>query len=148
MPATGLKAFDTTIEKANIWLKLIMEELNTDDRHRAYLALSAVIHALRDRLPASEAIDLGAQLPMLIRGLYYEGWDPGCQPIKHDRDSFLQYIRDRFRAEPQLDAERIARSVFKVIARQVDQGEISDIKNILPKDLRQLWEPSPAQANL
>jgi uncharacterized protein (DUF2267 family) len=125
-----------------------MEELNTDDRHRAYLALSSVLHALRDRLPAGEAIDLGAQLPMLIRGLYYEGWDPGCQPIKHNLDSFLQYIRDHFRAEPQLDAECIARSVFKVIAKQVDQGEIRDIKNILPKDLRQLWEASPAQANL
>ena len=140
MPSTGLKALDATIEKTNIWLKGVMEGLGTNDRHRAYLALAAVLHALRDRLPSDEVIDLGAQLPMLIRGLYYEGWSPACQPIKHDRNSFLQYIRDQFRTEPILDAELVARAVFKVIAKQVDAGEIRDVKNVLPKDLRELWE--------
>ncbi len=72
MATTGLKAFDTTVEKTNLWLKEIMAEMGTNDRHRAYLALSAVLHALRDRLPMEEAIQLGAQLPMLIRGLFYE----------------------------------------------------------------------------
>jgi len=142
---SGLRAFDATIEKTNIWLKEIMKEMGTDDRHRAYLALSAVLHALRDRLPADEAIHLGAQLPMLIRGLFYEGWDPGCQPIKHDRDSFLQYIRNRFRSEPGIDADCVVRAVFKVISQRVDEGEIKDVKNVLPRDLRQLWEPNPAQ---
>lgn len=146
MPTSGLKAFDTTIEKTNIWLKGIMREMGTDDRHRAYLALSAVLHALRDRLPADEVIQLGAQLPMLIRGLYYEGWDPGCQPVKHDVNSFLQFIRDRFRAEPDVDADCVARAVFKVISQRVAEGEINDIKNLLPKYLRQLWEPNPEQA--
>jgi len=28
----------------------------------------------------------------------------------------------------------------------VAEGEINDIKNLLPKDLRQLWEPNPEQA--
>jgi len=79
MAMTGLKAFDTTIEKTNIWLKEIMQEMNTEDRHRAYNALSSVLHALRDRMPVDEVVQLGAQLPMLVRGFYYEGWDPGCQ---------------------------------------------------------------------
>jgi len=145
MATTGLKAFDTTIEKTNIWLKEIMEEMGTQDRHRAYLSLTAVLHALRDRLPVDEAVQLGAQFPMLIRGLYYDGWDPGCQPVKHNRESFLQYIRDQFRTEPGMDAECTARSVFKVISGRVAEGEIKDVKNALPKDLRELWEPKPAQ---
>jgi uncharacterized protein (DUF2267 family) len=143
---TGLKTFDTTVEKANIWLHEIMKETGTQDRHRAYLALSSVLHALRDRLTVDETAHLGAQLPMLIRGLYYEGWDPSCEPIKHDRDSFLQYVRMHFREEPDLDAECIARAVFKVISKRIDEGEIREVKNILPKGLRQLWEPNPAQA--
>lgn len=145
MANTGLKALDTTVEKTNLWLKEIMQALNTDDRHRAYLALSAVLHALRDRLMTDEAIHLGAQLPMLIRGLYYEGWNPGCQPVKHDQESFLQFIRDRFNAEPYLDAEAIARAVFKVLSKRIDEGEIREVKTVLPKDLRQLWEPAPTK---
>ncbi len=145
MASTGLKAIDTTIEKTNIWLKEIMENLETDDRHRAYLALTAVIHALRDRLPADEVVQLGAQLPMLIRGLYYDGWDVKCEPIKHDKSSFLQYIRNQFRQDPNLDAEMLARAVLKVISHRVAEGEIQNVKGVLPKDLRELWEPATAK---
>jgi uncharacterized protein (DUF2267 family) len=67
--------FDRTLYKTHTWLKEIMEVLGTEDRHRAYMALRAVLHALRDRLTVEEVAQLGAQLPMLIRGLYYEGWD-------------------------------------------------------------------------
>jgi uncharacterized protein (DUF2267 family) len=144
MPMTGLKAFDTTIEKTNLWLKEIMQEMETEDRHRAYLALSAVIHALRDRLPVDEVVQLGAQLPMMIRGLYCEGWDPKYQPIKMDRTSFLQYVRDYFRQEPDLDAEKVSRAVFYFLSRRVAGGEIKNVKGVLPKDLRELWEESPA----
>jgi uncharacterized protein (DUF2267 family) len=33
-----------------------------------------MLHALRDRLPPEIAVHLSAQLPMLVRGIYYEGW--------------------------------------------------------------------------
>ncbi len=71
---TGLAVFDTTVQETNLWLKGIMEGLHTDDRHLAYLALRATLHALRDRLGPENAVHLAAQLPMLVRGLYYEGW--------------------------------------------------------------------------
>jgi len=145
MAATGLKAFDTTVEKTNIWLKEIMEDMGTEDRHRAYLALTAVLHALRDRLPVNEAVHLGAQFPMLIRGLYYEGWDPGRQPIKHDRESFLQYVQNHFRTEPSLDADCMVRAVLKVISNRIAEGEIKNVMGVLPKDLRELWEPDPSR---
>jgi hypothetical protein len=38
--------------------------------------LGGMLHVLRDRLTIQEAVQPGAQLPMLIRGLYWEGWDP------------------------------------------------------------------------
>src|SRR6266851_4782007 len=80
MSTTGLEVFDTTVQKTNIWLKDIMQALGWEDRHKAYVALRITLHALRDRLTPEEASQLGAQLPMLIRGLYYEaGHQPGSQ---------------------------------------------------------------------
>jgi uncharacterized protein (DUF2267 family) len=140
MAATGVDAFDTTVHKTNIWLKDIMEEMGWSDRHRAYLALRGVLHALRDRLTVKEAADLSAQLPMLVRGFYFDAWDPNRNPIKHDKESFLAALRGYFANEPQIDAEAVARTVFKVIARRVDEGEIEDIQGILPKELSELWE--------
>ena len=73
---TGLDVFDTTVHKTHVWLNDIMQELGWEDRHKAYLGLRTTLHALRDRLTVEETAQLAAQLPMLIRGLYYEGWDP------------------------------------------------------------------------
>jgi uncharacterized protein (DUF2267 family) len=72
MRATGLEVFDTTVQATNAWLKEIMETTGPD-RRRAYHVLTAVLHALRDRLTVDEVAQLGAQLPILVRGLYYVG---------------------------------------------------------------------------
>jgi len=62
----------------------------TQDKRYAYRALRAVMHAIRDRLTVDETAQLAAQLPELIRGIYYEGWDPSRTPASyHDSKSFL-----------------------------------------------------------
>src|SRR3981189_922621 len=73
MSATGLEVFDKTVQTTNAWLKEIMEATGLD-RRRAYRALAAVLQALRDRLTVGEVAQLGAQLPILVRGLYYDQW--------------------------------------------------------------------------
>jgi uncharacterized protein (DUF2267 family) len=142
MSATGLEVFDTTLQKTSVWLNQIMTELDSKDRHLAYLALRSTLHALRDRLPIQEAVHLGAQLPMLVRGFYYEGWTLSGKPIKEHRAEFLSTIRACFGAGLPPDPEQVARAVFKVLARHVTSGEIEDVKHLLPKDLRDLW-PTP-----
>lgn len=141
MSETGLRAFDTTLNKTHTWLREIMEELRTNDRHRAYLALRSTLHALRDRLPIEEAVELGAQLPMLVRGIYYEGWKPSATPKRErSKDAFLERIRRDFPDEGDLFPERAARAVLKVLREHVTSGEIRDVKHVLPEPVRSLFE--------
>lgn len=86
---TGLAVFDTSVQDSNLWLKTIEVELGDCERQKAYAALRAVFHALRDRLQAPAAVNFAAQLPMLLRGLYYEGWTlPEAPARSHSRDDF------------------------------------------------------------
>jgi uncharacterized protein (DUF2267 family) len=140
MSATGLEVFDTTVQKTNSWLNELREMLGWQDRHRAYRALRATLHALRDRLTVEEVAQFGAQLPMLIRGFYYEGWDPTGKPERErHREHFLARIQQEVRDDERIDPERVARAVFTVLARRVTEGEIEDVKHVLPAKIRDLW---------
>jgi uncharacterized protein (DUF2267 family) len=133
--------FEGTLQKSHIWLNEVMAELDWQDRpHRAYVALRAVLHALRDRLTVEEAVQLGAQLPMLIRGLYYEGWTLKGKPHKerHEED-FLDHVKKAFKDNAAVDAGEVVRVVFKILTWHTSRGEIEDIKHILPKPLKELW---------
>ncbi len=139
MTMTGLEVFDSTIHKTNAWLDELMGMLDLDDRHQAYHALRTVLHVLRDRLTVEEAIEFGAQLPMLVRGFYYEGWNPAGKPLKLNKQEFLSRIRESFRGLAPAAPEKIARAVFGVLTRHLSEGELKDVKGILPKALRELW---------
>jgi len=135
MSSTGLDVFDTTLQKTNAWLKELMEELRWDDRHRAYLALRATLHAVRDRLDVGEAVQLGAQLPMLIRGFYYEGWSPAHTPVKaRHREDFLQEIEQYFAKDLPIDAAWVACGVFRLLESRVSEGEIAKVRRTSRRD--------------
>lgn len=142
MSASAIASFDTTVQTTNGRLKELSQKLEWHDgRQRAYLALRAVLHALRDRLTPEESADLAAQLPMLVRGFYYEGWRPGGKPVKvHTKAQFFAHVERIF---PELlpgDVELVVRAVFKVRSRRVAGGEIDDIRNSLSAQLRELWD--------
>ena len=141
---TGLDVFDSTVQKTNMWLKEILEELGWKNRHRAYRALRATLHALRDHLSIEEVVELAAQLPTLIRGIYYEGWQPNKNKGKERyKKEFLDNVLHYFEIDPDVDPEYISRAVFRVLCKRISEGEIKDIISILPKELKELW-PQPA----
>jgi uncharacterized protein (DUF2267 family) len=140
MSTTHHELFSNTLQKTHIWLNELTDELHCTDQHQAYLALRATLQALRDRLTVQEAAHLGAQLPMLVRGFYYEGWSPAGKPLKErHKEEFLGHVGRYFEKDEGVDPERVVRGVFKLLSKRITEGEIEDIKQILPPELRDLW---------
>lgn len=145
--STGLDTFDKTVQESNLWLKDVMERLNTRDRHHAYSTLRAVLHALRDRIGPESAAHLGAQLPMLLRGLFYEGWDPTGKPTKERHEAaFLAHIAKELpRAEPG-EVEQGITTVLDVLSKHVDRASAAKLAGMFPKELRKFWPAFIRQA--
>ena len=140
MSATGLEVFDTTLQKTNNWLNEAMRLLGSGSRQKTYLAFRSTLHALRDRLTVEEAAQLAAQLPMLMRGFYYEGWDPTGKPLKlRTREEFLDRIAQELEGAADMDPETLARAVFAVLEEKLSEGEIEHVKQSLPQEIRELW---------
>ena len=144
MSQTSLTPFESTVQTTNAWLHDLQERLMWSDPHRAYHALRADLHALRDRLSVDQAAALAAQLPMLMRGFYYEGWHPHGKPRKErHREDFLAHVAAAFGDEPENDAEEITQAVFAVLSTHLSRGEIENVKRGLPLELRSLWGSAP-----
>ncbi|HUU24818.1 MAG TPA: DUF2267 domain-containing protein [Methyloceanibacter sp.] len=138
--STGLDTFDKTVQESNLWLKAVMERLETDDRHRAYSTLRAVLHALRDRIGPESAAHLGAQLPMLLRGLFYEGWDPTDKPTKErHNDAFPAHIARELPRATEDEVEQGTLAVLDVLSKHVDRGAAVKIAGMFPQELRRFW---------
>jgi uncharacterized protein (DUF2267 family) len=137
---TGLDVFDKTVQESNLWLKDIMERLGTNDRHHAYSILRAVLHGLRDRIGPESAAHLGAQLPMLLRGAFYEGWDPTGKPTKERHAmAFLTHIGSELPRSDTIEVEQGVRAVFDVLSKHIDRGEAVKLAGMFPLELRQFW---------
>ena len=135
----GVETFEGTIQKTRGWLWDVMRELEVGNEHQAFAATRAVLHVLRDRLTVEESAQLAAQLPMLLRGLYYEGWRPARAPekIRHI-GAFVERVRDNLSAHPEIDPEKALHAVLKVLSTKVSEGELADIRHNLSRELEAL----------
>src|SRR5262245_19506986 len=146
MSVTGLEVFDKALQTTTSWLKEIAEEIGPD-RRRCYQVLRAVLSSLRDRLTPDEAAHLAAQLPMLVRGIYYDGYRPAGKPERiRTREEFLHRISEHFELTRSLGADEAARAVFKVLEHHRDPGEMAQVKQSLPQDVRALLRNNRGRA--
>jgi len=110
------------------------------DRQRAYHALRAELHMLRDRLTVEEAAHLSAQLPLLVRGIYFEGWHPAHKPTRERAmEDFLEQVGERLQGIEPMNPETATRAVLEVLERHVDPAEAAHVKHMLPRAVRELW---------
>ena len=136
---TPTQEFNAAVQATEDWIDDLMGRLDWHDRGRVYLALLAVLRALRDCLGRDEAIYVGAHLPPLLRGLCYEGWHPGGHRAATSRAAFLERVHDGVHRDPAVDAEQLARAVFALLAARLPAAELEDAKAATPKPLHNLW---------
>jgi uncharacterized protein (DUF2267 family) len=146
MSEQGLETIETTVRKTHEWITAIAEVSHLEKRD-AYKALRAVLQTLRDRLPIDDSAHFAAELPMLVRGLFYEGWRPSDLPVKMNREQFLAMISSKIVSDRFIDPVRITADVLSVVGRFISPGEVEKLRHILPNDLRDLWPASPATTN-
>ena len=128
---------DHSVETTHIWLNELAAELGTEDRRYAYRVLRAVLHAVRDRLTVDEAAQLAAQLPELIRGIYYEGWDPSRTPAHyHGSKPFLDRIASEALLAGDSEASYAAEAVMDVLRHHISAGEFEQVLGMLPPRVR------------
>ena len=142
MRLTGFDMLDASIQATNRWFNELMQELNWADRKKTYIALRCVVHAWRDHLPIQDAVYLGEQLPTLIRGMYFEHWDPFDKPLPlRSRAEFFSSLSSYLarNGEDGSDAEKATMALFRFLERKATYGEISDLQRVVPALLIDLW---------
>jgi uncharacterized protein (DUF2267 family) len=139
MSSTGYDVFDTTIQKTNELLKAIEESCGWErQRQHSYMALRVTLHTLRDRLPLENVAHLGAQLPILVRGIYYEGFSPTHLPKKMNREEFLETVQSQITFSHTQSIEELVKLVLGEVWKATDYHEMEKIRKVLPDDLKDL----------
>jgi uncharacterized protein (DUF2267 family) len=137
MSFTGVGHLDHSIDTTNAWLADVAGEFGTEDRRFAYRVTRAWLHALRDRLPVSVAAHFAAQLPELLRGVFYDGWNPSRVPVKYGPAEYAH----RFARDAGIHEDEVARVtglVTGVVRRHVSGGVLDEALDVLPRELRRL----------
>ena len=142
MARPRMDVFERAIQKADQWIDDLMTRMRWDDRHQTYEALGAVLHVLRDRMPVGEAVDLGAQLPLILRGLFYQNWDVSVSPEKYRHgEDFLAHVRAalfnlRLEFVPE---ENLVEAVAGVLTDRLSKGELESVRRVLPAEIREFF---------
>lgn len=143
MTMTGLRVFDETLHTTHTWLHELESRLGLDDRQQAYRVLRAGLHTLRDALDTNGTARLSAQLPMLIRGIFYEGWRPSAAPKRAaEMEDVLVAVRAALPSGTVIEASEAMEQVIEVMAMHVSPGEMSELRRAMPESLRALWQPA------
>jgi uncharacterized protein (DUF2267 family) len=130
-------AIERSVHKTNEWLSELSDDLG-EDRDDAWRVLKGYLQVLRDRLTTDEAAQLAAQLPMVVRGAFYEGFDPSRQPVKiRKREEFLSALAERAQLSGAGEAERVADAVTSLLERHITEGELDDVLSQLPSEVRE-----------
>jgi len=91
-------------------------------------------------VPLDLAAHVGAQLPLLVRGLYYDGWRPSDQPDKaRTLQGFLDRVADGLADGAPVDPRDAAQAVFRVLSHHMDPGQVGKLVEALPQPVQDLW---------
>jgi uncharacterized protein (DUF2267 family) len=143
MSSTGLDVFDKTLQTTHVWLNELCEEIGPD-AHLAWHVLGAVLRATRDRLSMDLAAHFGSQLPLLVRGTYYDRLRPSQLPSKlRSLDEFLDGIEAELAMNRPVNSRDATGAIFQILSRHVNRGQIEKVGQALTEDVRAIWHDDP-----
>jgi uncharacterized protein (DUF2267 family) len=132
-----------SIQVTNEWVHQIDEMVPWNDSNQSFRLMRATLQTVRDLLVVDEAAQLAAQLPIYLRGVYFEGWDPSKTPSQHrEKSDVIARICDDFKGGQLDDPENAIGIIFSFLNTRISAGEIEDVRGSLRKSLREIW-PEP-----
>lgn len=143
MSAQGLEVIDHSAHTAHEWIAELAARLEWSSKKNALRLLRTTLHQVRDHLMIDEMAQFSAQLPLLIRGMFFEGWVPKRTPSK-DRSGagFAAAIEDQLGETDDYRGTADISQVFHLLNARLSRGEIEDVRASLPGDIRAFW-PAP-----
>jgi uncharacterized protein (DUF2267 family) len=142
MATTGLEVFDKTLHTTNLWLDEISAEIGPD-RHLAWHVLGAVLRSIRDEMQVEQSAHFAAQLPLLVRGAYFDQYRPAVQPAsERSQEDFVARIHRDLDGSRPVKVEQAATAVMRTLNRHVTEGQIRKVRDALSKSVRAMW-PEP-----
>ena len=143
MPQTDVTALNHTLEETREWLEDLRGRGPFENEQQAYSHLRATLHAVRDRLTVEEAVHFAAEMPMLVRGFYYEGWRPVLAPNadRKTEEDFLDAVRESLRSEDATasDLRVTAKAVLGLLTDRLAEGQIRHVRGQMPEEMQSLW---------
>src|SRR5262249_32751084 len=106
----------------------------------------AVLRSIRDELLIGQSAHLAAQLPLLVRGAYFDQYRPAAQPVaERSQEEFIARIRDELTGSRPVRPDLAATAVMRTLNRHLTEGRVRKARDALPRGIRALWpEPEPA----
>jgi uncharacterized protein (DUF2267 family) len=143
MSATGLEVLDRTWQKAHELVNELKGRLDWSSDRDTLRLLRVTLHQIRDRIHVNETAQLSAQLPIIIRGMFFEGWQPNLVPLPERRAAdFISAIEHHVGDMMEYRGPQDILTVFKLLNARISAGQINDIRANLPEEIRALW-PEP-----
>lgn len=143
MSAQGLEVIDHTVHLTHEWINELAGRLDWTSSRDVLLLMRSTLHAIRDHLRVDESAQFSAQLPLLIRGMYFENWVPKMTPIKERKlTAFVSRIEDLVSDIIEYRGAADIQVVLKMLNARISQGEVEDIRANLPAEIRDFW-PAP-----
>ncbi|MEH6645985.1 DUF2267 domain-containing protein [Sulfitobacter sp.] len=140
MSAQGLEVIDHTVQLTHEWINELRERLDWGSSRDAARLLRVTLALIRDHLNNEEMAQLSAQMPLLIRGMFFEGWQPAHTPVR-DRNAvhFIGAIEKQVGDVQGWRGLEDIVAVFRTINSKISEGEVSDVKAGFPQSIRDMW---------
>jgi uncharacterized protein (DUF2267 family) len=143
MTSQGLEVIDHSVHLTHEWINELAERLDWSSKRSALRLMRVTLHHLRDHLLVDELAQMSAQLPLLIRGFFFEGWVPKQTPIKERSvEDFIGFISEQMGETEEYRGHHDIKCVFDLLNNRLSRGEVEDVRATLSATIRDLW-PAP-----